>query len=69
MIGALLRLRRESCSLSQRQVAELLDRKQAFVWKVEHGIQHVDIPTLIDFAKIFNTTAAEIVRELEQHQT
>lgn len=51
--------------MSQRDVAAKLDRTQAFVWKVEQGIQHLDIPTLIDWANLFKESAAQIVREVE----
>jgi transcriptional regulator with XRE-family HTH domain len=49
-LGGLLRELRESQGLSQRELAKKLDRTQAFVWKVEQGIQHLDIPTLMDMA-------------------
>jgi len=64
-LGALLRERRESLGLSQRDVAKELDRTQAYVWKVEQGIQHIDLPTLIDFAGLLGIRASELVKHVE----
>lgn len=64
-MGGLLRELRESQGLSQRELAKKLDRTQAFVWKVEQGIQHLDIPTLIDLAKTLGTTASSLLERIE----
>lgn len=64
-IGALLRQRREGLSLSQREVASRLGRTQAYIWKVEQGIQAIDLATLIDVAQILETTATELVELVE----
>lgn len=64
-MGGLLRELRESQGLSQRELAKKLDRTQAFVWKVEQGIQHLDIPTLIDLATVLGTSASNLLETLE----
>jgi len=64
-LGGLLRELRESQGLSQRELAKKLDRTQAFVWKVEQGIQHLDIPTLIDLATVLGTSASNLLGTLE----
>jgi hypothetical protein len=65
ILGALLRELRESLQLSQRDVAKILDRTQAYIWKVEQGMQHIDLPTLIDFANLLGVRASELVRKVE----
>ncbi len=64
-MGGLLRELRESRGLSQRELAKKLDRTQAFVWKVEQGIQHLDITTLIDMARVLDSNAAILVAKVE----
>lgn len=65
MLGALLRERREALGLSQRDICAKLDRTQAFVWKVEQGIQHVDIATLMDWAGFMGGTASDLIGIIE----
>jgi transcriptional regulator with XRE-family HTH domain len=64
-LGGLLRELRESIGLSQRVHAKKLDRTQAFVWKVEQGIQHLDIPTLIDMPRVLGTAASGLLQQVE----
>jgi len=68
-LGRLLRELRESQGLSQRELARKLDRTQAFVWKVEQGIQHLDIPTLVDMARVLGTTASGLLQQVEASLT
>ncbi|MCA0360167.1 MAG: helix-turn-helix domain-containing protein [Armatimonadetes bacterium] len=65
ILGGLLRELRESQGLSQRELARKLDRTQAFVWKVEQGIQHLDIPTLIDLANVLGSSASSLICRVE----
>lgn len=65
-MGGLLRELRESQGLSQRELAKKLDRTQAFVWKVEQGIQHLDIPTLIDVSRCLSVSASQLIAILEE---
>jgi transcriptional regulator with XRE-family HTH domain len=51
--------------MSQRDIAARLERTQAFVWKVEQGIQHLDIATLIDWAALLKEGAPQIVGDVE----
>lgn len=51
--------------MSQRDIAAKLERTQAFVWKVEQGIQHLDIATLIDWAALLKEGASQIVGEVQ----
>lgn len=69
LLGALIRERREGLSLSQRDVAARLGRTQAYVWKVEQGIQHIDLATLMDLAEILETKASELVGLVESART
>lgn len=69
ILGGLLRELRESQGLSQRDLAKKLDRTQAFVWKVEQGLQHLDIPTLIDMCSTLGTTASSLLAQIESKQT
>lgn len=48
--------------MTQRDLAGRLGRTHAFVWKVESGMQHVDVATLIDLAEALGGDAAELVR-------
>ena len=66
ILGQLLRERREAAGLTQRQLAAELGRTHAFVWKIESGTQHVDLPTLFDLAKLTNAEPEEIVREVKK---
>ncbi|MBL8069317.1 MAG: helix-turn-helix transcriptional regulator [Armatimonadetes bacterium] len=68
-MGGLLRELRESQGLSQRELAKKLDRTQAFVWKVEQGIQHLDIPTLMDMAIALKTTASGLLHQVESSKS
>ncbi len=68
-MGGLLRELRESQGMSQRDLAKKLNRTQAFVWKVEQGIQHLDIPTLIDLAITLETTAWGLLQQVESSKT
>lgn len=65
ILGGLLRERREALGFSQREVAAKLDRTQAYVWKVEQGIQHVDLATLMDWAGVLDTRASELLAGVE----
>lgn len=65
MLGALLRERREELGLSQREICARLDRTQAYVWKVEQGIQHVDIATLMDWAGFMGGSASDLLSRVE----
>lgn len=66
-MGRILRELRESQGFSQRELGKKLGRTQAFVWKIEQGIQVLDIATLIDIARVLETTASEIVQAVEAH--
>ena len=67
-LGALLKQRREDLNLSQRDVASRLGRTQAYVWKVEKGIQHIDLASLMDLAEILETNASDLVEKVEDER-
>lgn len=64
ILGRVLREARESAGLTQRELAKRLDRTQAYVWKIETGIQHIDIATLFDLADFLGTSVEELVKRL-----
>ena len=64
LLGHILRESREAAGLSQRQMAEKLNRTQAYIWKIEGGFQHVDIPTLLDIASITGREPEDIISQL-----
>lgn len=66
ILGRILREAREAAGLTQRDLAKHLGRTQAFVWKVETGKQHIDVPTLLDMARLINTAADELIRSLQR---
>ncbi len=64
ILGRILKEAREDAGLTQRELAKNLDRSQAFVWKVETGFQHIDIPTLFDLATIVGKSPEAIISQL-----
>lgn len=66
VLGRLLRELREGAGLTQRDLAERIGRTHAFVWKVETGMQHVDLATLFDLAGALESDAVELVRRVRQ---
>lgn len=64
MLGRLLRESRCAAGMSQREVAKLLGRTQAYIWKIESGVQHIDIATLFDLAKIIDQTPEDLISKL-----
>jgi transcriptional regulator with XRE-family HTH domain len=66
ILGRMLKEKREALGMSQRDIAAKLDRTQAFVWKVEQGIQHLDIATLLDWAVILESSGAEVIALVER---
>ena len=65
LLGAILRAKRLELGMTQRDLATSLERSHSFVWKVETGRQHLDIPTLMDIARLYKTTASALLLELE----
>jgi transcriptional regulator with XRE-family HTH domain len=66
LLGKILKEAREEAGLTQRELAAMLDRSQAFVWKIEKGIQHIDIPTLLDVAKCTNQSPEKVLKRLKK---
>lgn len=64
LLGRIIREAREEAGLTQRDLAKKLGRAQAFVWKVETGFQHIDIPTLFDLASFVGKTPEELISKL-----
>jgi len=61
VLGRLLKELREAAGMTQRDLASKLDRTHAYVWKVETGVQHVDVAVLLDIASILGGDAADLV--------
>lgn len=66
LLGTLLKELRIGKGLSQRQLAEQIDRTHAYVGKVERGYQHIDMATLFDWAATVDADPAEIVRQVHE---
>lgn len=48
-----LKKAREASGLDQKEVAELLDKTQSYVSKIEAGQRRIDVIQLQEFAKIY----------------
>lgn len=66
-LGRVLKQLRTDAGISNRAMAAKLGRGVAFVWKVESGLQAIDIATLIDFASALDTDASAIVSQVESN--
>lgn len=64
ILGKILREARDEAGLTQREVAAKLDRSQAYIWKVETGVQHIDIPTLFDLAVILGKEPNDLISQI-----
>lgn len=52
--------------MTQRELASRLGRTHAYVWKVESGMQHVDVATLFDIADALGGDAVDLVRRVRR---
>jgi transcriptional regulator with XRE-family HTH domain len=59
-----LRLAREESGLTQREVAQKLDRSQSFVAKCEQGHNRVDVAQLVEFCRALGIP---LVRFMEKY--
>lgn len=48
-----LRKAREASGLDQKEVAEILDKTQSYISKIEAGQRRIDVVQLQEFAKIY----------------
>lgn len=65
-LGVILKKYRKDCGLNQRDIADALGKSISTVSKMESGTHSVDIDTLSQIAKLFNTTAVRLVWESER---
>lgn len=61
VIGRNLREARRQRDLSQKDVALLLGRNQAFVSRCESGFRRITVEELINFANIYNKSIEEFI--------
>lgn len=60
-----LRSAREESGLTQRDVAEILQRSQSFVAKCELGHNRVDVSQLVDFCRALGIPLLEFMERYE----
>lgn len=54
---------RKDAKLNQKQAAELLEKTQSYISKIESGQRRIDIRQLKDFAKIYNKKISFFIEE------
>lgn len=64
-LGEVLKQRREECKMTQEFVAESIGVSRQAVSKWETGASDPSTSNLITLAKLFNTTAEELLREVQ----
>jgi transcriptional regulator with XRE-family HTH domain len=65
-LSKLLTRAREEAGLSQSEVARRLNRRQAYVWKIENGQQRIDPLELIDLCRVMGNDASTLFAEFEK---
>lgn len=69
MLGKLLQQLREKAGLTQRDLARKIGRRQAYVWKVETGAQHIDVATLLDWTDAVGGDVLELLGEVRRSRS
>ena len=64
-LGEVLKQHREECKMTQEFVAESIDVSRQAVYKWENGASDPSTSNLLTLAKLFNTTAEELLREVQ----
>lgn len=64
-LGEVLRQHREECKMTQEFVAEAIGVSRQAVSKWETGISDPSTSNLLTLAKLYNTTAEEILKEVK----
>ena len=64
-LGEVLKQHREECKMTQEFVAESIGVSRQAVSKWETGASDPSTSNLLTFAKLFNTTAEELLREVQ----
>ena len=57
---------RERAGLTQRQLAELLDREHSFVWRIEAGERRLDVVEFFWLCRVLEVDPPRAYRELVQ---
>jgi transcriptional regulator with XRE-family HTH domain len=57
-----LKKAREEASLSQEQVAKILNKTQSYISKIESGQRKIDVVQLKEFAKIYKKDIAYFIK-------
>ncbi len=61
-----LRAARKRSGLTQADLARELNESQSFISKCERGERRLDVVELRNFCRVFGTSMAEFVRDLER---
>ena len=64
-LGEVLKQHREECKMTQEFVAESIGVSRQAVSKLETGASDPSTSNLLTLAKLFNTTAEELLREVQ----
>ena len=64
-LGEVLKQHREECRMTQEFVAEAVGVSRQAVSKWETGVSDPSTSNLLTLAKLFNTTAEELLREVQ----
>ncbi|MCA0454429.1 MAG: helix-turn-helix transcriptional regulator [Chloroflexi bacterium] len=62
LLCKLLITRRKELHLSQYDLAEMLNKPQSFIAKIEGGERRIDVLEFLDFAYVLNIDPCEIIR-------
>lgn len=61
-LGKNIKTRRIECRLTQQELADKLDLSLNFVGKIEVAFSRPSLETLIDIAKVLNTTVSDLCK-------
>lgn len=65
ILSKLIAKAREDAGLSQSEVARRLNRRQAYIWKIENSQQRIDPLELIELCRAMGISATPMFAEFE----
>ena len=66
-LGAAMRAKRIDADVSQSGLAHEIGVDQTYVSRMESGIKPISVPMLFDICKAIDTSAAELISQIEKH--
>jgi len=66
-LGAAVRAKRIEANVSQSELADEIGADQAYVSRMESGIKPISVSMLLEICKVINTSAAELLQQVERH--